>query len=49
MNRWTLCRDLVNRPAADLGPEEFVKEIRAQAKKVGLGCKVITEAQCKTT
>ena len=43
----TLCRDLVNRPAADLGPEEFVKEIRAQAKKVGLGCKVITEAQCK--
>ena len=41
-----LCRDLINRPAADLGPAEFVRAVQSVAKKVGLRTRVISEKAC---
>lgn len=42
-----LCRDLINTPAEDMGPDEFEKEIRKQAKGSGLKIKVMSESDCK--
>jgi len=36
-------RDLINKPGADLGPEEFAQEARRSAKKYGLKVKVYDE------
>jgi leucyl aminopeptidase len=38
-------RDLVNTPALDLPPAQLAREAQAMAKKVGLTCKVWSEAE----
>jgi leucyl aminopeptidase len=40
-------RDLVNTPALDLPPAELAREAQAMARKVGLTCKVWTDAELK--
>jgi leucyl aminopeptidase len=40
-------RDLVNTPAGDMSPAEIAREAQRMAKRVGLTCKVWTEAQLK--
>ena len=42
---WT--RDLVNTPALDLPPAELANEARAMARRVGLTCKVWSEAELR--
>jgi len=36
-------RDLINRPARDLGPEDFAREARAVSRELRLACRVYTE------
>lgn len=40
-------RDLVNTPAIDLSPADLAREAQAMAKRVGLRCKVWSEADLK--
>jgi leucyl aminopeptidase len=40
-------RDLVNTPALDMPPAELANEARAMARKVGLTCKVWSEAELR--
>ncbi|MEK7413286.1 MAG: leucyl aminopeptidase family protein [Planctomycetota bacterium] len=41
-----MCRDLINAPAADLGPDEFEAEARWVAKNTGLRLRVLDEDAC---
>lgn len=42
-----LCRDWINTPAEDMGPEHFVTEARAAGKGTGLKFKVMSEKECE--
>ena len=42
-----LCRDLINTPTEDMGPDQFVKEALREAKGTGLKVKVMSEVDCK--
>jgi len=42
-----LCRDWVNTPAEDMGPEQFVQEARAVAKGTALKIRVMGEKECQ--
>ena len=41
-----MCRDLINTPAAELGPDEFEAEARWVAKNAGLRMRVLDEEEC---
>jgi leucyl aminopeptidase len=42
-----LCRDLINTPAEDLGPAEFVSRARSACRGTTLSLRVLDEAQCR--
>lgn len=41
------CRDLINTPTEDMGPDEFVKAAQEAARGTGLKLAVMDEADCK--
>ncbi len=43
----TLCRDLINTPAEDMGPDELEAAARRVARQAGLSIKVFDAKQCK--
>ena len=42
-----LCRDLVNTPTEDMGPEQFVQQARTACRGTGLRLRVLEEAACR--
>lgn len=46
-NATSFCRDLINTPAADLGPADFVREAKKACKGTGLRLRILDEAACQ--